>query len=85
MGALLSDVLPFDLKGSEFAMTALFLVIFVEQWLKEDSHIISIIGLGISIVSLVIFGKDNFLIPAMAGILILLGAFRTRLRAYHLG
>ncbi|SPX84459.1 AzlC family ABC transporter permease [Moraxella ovis] len=83
LGALLSDVLPFDLKGSEFAMTALFLVIFMEQWLKEDSHISSIIGLGISIVSLVIFGKDSFLIPAMAGILILLGAFRTRLGAYH--
>ncbi|WP_205526988.1 hypothetical protein [Moraxella bovoculi] len=64
-------------------MTALFLVIFVEQWLKEDSHISSIVGLGISIVSLVIFGKDNFLIPAMAGILILLGVFRTRLSAYH--
>ena len=83
LGALLSDVLPFDLKGSEFAMTALFLVIFMEQWLKEDSHISSIIGLGISIVSLVVFGKDSFLIPAMAGILILLGVFRTRLRAYH--
>lgn len=83
LGAVLSDVLPFDLKGSEFAMTALFLVIFLEQWLKEDSHISALIGVGMSIASLILFGKDSFLIPAMAGILILLSMLRTRLRAYH--
>lgn len=83
IGSVLTDILPFDLKGSEFAMTALFLVIFLEQWLKENSHISGIIGLGVSALSLVIFGKDSFLIPAMAGILILLGVLRPRLRAYH--
>lgn len=83
LGAVLSDVLPFDLKGSEFAMTALFLVIFMEQWAKEDSHISAVIGVALSALSLIIFGKDSFLIPAMAGILMLLGLLRPHLRAYH--
>ncbi|MDO4441853.1 MAG: AzlC family ABC transporter permease [Moraxella sp.] len=83
LGAVLSDVLPFDLKGSEFAMTALFLVIFMEQWAKEDSHISAVIGVALSALSLIIFGKDSFLIPTMAGILMLLGLLRPHLRAYH--
>ncbi len=72
IGAFLAEVLPFDLKGSEFAMTALFLVIFAEQWMKESSHISSLIGLGVTLGALLIFGKTHFLIPAMIGILVLL-------------
>lgn len=71
-GALVANILPFDLKGSEFAMTALFLVIFVEQWLKETSHRSSLIGLFVTLLALLLFGKTHFLIPAMIGILVLL-------------
>lgn len=72
LGALLANVIPFDLKGSEFAMTALFLVIFVEQWLKETSHFSSILGLLATLLALLLFGKTHFLIPAMMTILLLL-------------
>lgn len=72
LGAYLADILPFDLKGSEFAMTALFLVIFAERWMSEKSHESSLIGLGATLVALIIFGKDHFLIPAMVAILLLL-------------
>lgn len=62
-------VLPFDLKGAEFAMTALFLVIFVKQWDREATHESSLVGIGMTTLALVVFGKTNFLIPAMLGIL----------------
>lgn len=72
IGSLLSDIIPFNLKGSEFAMTALFIVIFMEQWLKEKSHESSLIGIGVTLMALLIFGQSHFLIPAMLGILLML-------------
>lgn len=53
-------------------MTALFVVIFIEQWMKEEKHISSLVGLGASIVCLIVFGGNNFIIPAMIAILGLL-------------
>ena len=50
-------------------MTALFVVIFLEQWMKEKNHTNAIVGLAISIFCLILFGKDDFIIPAMLGIL----------------
>lgn len=70
LGAVAGVVLPFDLKGAEFAMTALFLVIFVEQWRRETSHESSLLGIGMTTLALMMFGKSNFLIPAMLGILV---------------
>ncbi|MDO4450811.1 MAG: AzlC family ABC transporter permease [Moraxella sp.] len=70
LGAVAGTVLPFDLKGAEFAMTALFLVIFAEQWKRETAHESSLLGIGMTVLALVIFGKSNFLIPAMLGILV---------------
>lgn len=80
LGVLMGAVLPFDLKGAEFAMTALFLVILVEQWSKESSHESSLVGLGMTAVALMAFGKTNFLIPAMVGILVWLTVRRTALQ-----
>lgn len=80
LGVLMGAVLPFDLKGAEFAMTALFLVILVEQWSKESSHESSLVGLGMTAVALMAFGKTNFLIPAMVGILAWLTVRRTALQ-----
>lgn len=72
MGNLFGTVLPFNLKGVEFSMTALFLVIFAENWLKEKSHESSLLGLGIALVFLLIIGKEYFLIPTLISIWLIL-------------
>lgn len=72
LGGLLGGVLPFDTTGVEFAMTALFLVIFLEQWLKERQHITALIGLGATIACRLVFPVDSFLIPTMIVILVAL-------------
>lgn len=76
MGGILGSFITFDTGGIEFVMTAMFTVIFVEQLLKEKDHYSSIIGLICSIVCLVVFGKDRFLIPAMILIMLALGIRR---------
>lgn len=53
-------------------MTAMFTLIFLEQWMKEKNHTSAFVGLGISLLCLVLFGADNFMLPSMAGILLLL-------------
>lgn len=60
-------------------MTALFVVIFVEQWLFVTSHIPAITGIIISLLCLVIFGSDNFLLPSMLLILIVLTIIRNKI------
>ncbi|EGV07635.1 putative azaleucine resistance protein AzlC [Haemophilus pittmaniae HK 85] len=83
MGAALGNVfgklIPVDLKGVEFAMTALFLVIFSENWLKEKSHESSLLGLVIAFLSLLIVGQQHFLIPTLFGIWIVLTVRRPKL------
>ena len=76
IGGLLGNLITFDTKGLDFVMTAMFIVIFLEQWLKENRHFSELAGLGASIVCLLIFGRDNFMIPTMICILLLLTAFR---------
>ncbi len=65
LGAFLGSALPFDAKGIDFAMTALFLVIFTDQWLATKDHKPAIIGIVCSLVTLFILGPDKFIIPAM--------------------
>jgi len=76
LGGLVGSVLTFNTEGLEFVMTAMFAVIFLEQLLKEKNHSTAVIGLAASVVCLVIFGADSFLVPAMACILLLLTGFR---------
>ncbi len=71
-GGLIGSTITFDTAGIDFAMTALFTVIFAQQWEKTKQHLPAVTGLGISVISLLIFGPDSFLIPAMAGITALL-------------
>lgn len=80
-GNLFGSILPFDLKGVEFAMTALFLVIFAENWMKEKSHESSLLGLGIAFASLLIVGKQHFLIPTLLGIWLILTFRRPKLES----
>lgn len=72
LGALLGEYLPFSTEGLDFSLTALFLTVFTEQWLTTKNHLPAIIGLGASLISLLIFGADNFLIFAMILIVVAL-------------
>ena len=76
LGAVAGTVLQFNSEGIDFALTALFLVVFLEQWLTAEKHAPALIGVGASVVSLLIFGADSFLIPAMVGIGVMLGLYR---------
>ena len=76
IGGILGGVITFNTNGIEFVMTAMFVVIFLEQWLKEKNHIPSILGLVISVVCLILFGTDKFIIPSMAAMLIILTLLR---------
>lgn len=64
-GAALGSVIPFDLTGIDFAMTALFVVIFVDQWRAAQSHLPAGIGLAFGLIWLVVLGPDRFLLPAL--------------------
>lgn len=76
LGGLVGNFITFSTEGIDFVMTAMFVVIFLEQWLKEERHTSSLIGLGASLVALLIFGADHFLVPTMLLILALLTFFR---------
>lgn len=65
LGSLVGTLFPFDTAGIDFSMTALFVTVFVEQWLTTKNHWPAIIGLAASVLCLVIFGADNFLLPTM--------------------
>lgn len=79
IGAVIGSALDFDPAGIDFSMTALFVSIFVEQWEKNKNHLPAIWGLAVSVVCLVIFGADRFLIPAMLIISIGLFVFRRKI------
>ncbi len=72
IGAVIGGVMPFDSAGIDFAMTALFTVIFVEQWLSAKNHIPALIGFGAAGISLGLLGPDNFILPAMLAICVML-------------
>jgi 4-azaleucine resistance transporter AzlC len=72
LGGLLGNFVTFNTKGLDFVLTALFVVLFLEQWKKSENRVAALIGLFATIVSVVIFGKANLVIPAMVMILIIL-------------
>jgi 4-azaleucine resistance transporter AzlC len=76
IGGLVGSLIHFDTDGISFVMTAMFVVIFMEQWMKEKHHISAYIGLGASAACLVLFGADSFMIPTMVLIITLLAVFR---------
>ncbi len=76
LGGIFGSLISFNTKGIDFVMTAMFVVIFLEQLMKEKKHYTAIIGLFSSIVCLAAFGSDSFMIPTMIVILFLLAAFR---------
>ncbi len=75
-GAVLGQLIPFELEGIDFCMTALFVIIFMDQWKKASSHIPALAGLTCGIVCLLIFGQSSFILPALllvSGILFFAG------------
>lgn len=79
LGAVIGTVVPIDFSGVGFVLTALFVTIFIEQWLSTKDHVPALVGIGCTALSLLIFGSEIFLIPAMAaiaGILILRRHYR---------
>lgn len=85
LGGVLGAGLPFDAAGIDFAMTALFLVIFTEQWLSARRHRPALTGLAAGLVCLLVLGADRFIIPAMllAAALLMPGAQPPEKEARH--
>lgn len=75
-GGLVGGLIRFNTEGLDFVMTAMFVVIFLEQWRKEKRHDSAAVGMAASVVCLGIFGAENFLIPTMVCILAVLTALR---------
>lgn len=80
LGNLLGAVLPFSTEGIDFALTALFLTVFVEQWLHTKNHIPALLGVGCALLCLLCFGADSFLIPTMILIALSLTVYRPKLK-----
>lgn len=75
LGGILGQVIPWDLEGIDFCMTALFVIIFIDQWEKTKNHIPALAGLAVGCAALLIFGASAFMLPALmitSGILVVL-------------
>ena len=71
-GAFSGNLLTFDTTGMDFALTALFVVLFMEQWKKKDNRFSGLVGIAASALALALFGAESMVIPAMVMILIVL-------------
>lgn len=69
LGGIFGSLIRFNTEGLGFVMTAMFVVIFMEQWFKDKNHTSAILGLFLSTLCLLAFGADHFIIPAMIAIL----------------
>lgn len=76
LGVAAGTLLQFNSEGIDFALTALFLTVFTDQWLNAENHAPALIGVGVSVGSLLLFGADSFLIPAMLVIALLLCVYK---------
>ena len=79
LGGLLGGLMPFDMKGLDFALTALFVVLLLEQMKKKGNWMLGLIGIGCALLSRFVFGSANMVLPALAIILITLLAGRKKL------
>jgi len=72
LGAVAGALVRFNSEGIEFALTALFLTVFLEQWMSRPKHAPALIGVAASVLCLILFGAEHFLIPSMLLIALLL-------------
>lgn len=76
LGGVFGTFLTFNTERLDFVMTAMFVVIFLDQWRKEKNHTSAVLGVASSALCLILFGAENFIVPSMAVILLLLTAMR---------
>jgi 4-azaleucine resistance transporter AzlC len=76
IGGILGSLVSFDTRGIDFVMTALFVVIFINQWKSQSQHAPALIGIGASVACLLVFGPGNFILPAMILIIVALTLYR---------
>ena len=76
LGGLFGAMIPFNTEGLDFVLPAMFVVIFLNQWLKETNHTSGILGLALSLLCLLTFGPSDFIIPSMLAILAVLTLLR---------
>lgn len=69
LGGIFGSLIHFNTEGLDFVMTAMFVVIFMEQWMKDKEHTGAILGIFLSVLCLIVFGADDFIIPSMIAIL----------------
>ena len=81
IGSIAGSLIKFNTKGIDFAMTALFVVIFIEQWFSYKTHIPVLIGLVATVLSLVVFGAGNLILPSMLIITAVLMLFQKQIEA----
>lgn len=79
IGGIFGSLVQINIEGLEFVMTALFVVIFIEKWMKETTHHSAVLGLGLSLLCLNVFDSNNFILPSMISILCLLTVMRKQL------
>ncbi|MEZ0537749.1 AzlC family ABC transporter permease [Caldicellulosiruptoraceae bacterium PP1] len=79
IGSIAGSLITFNTKGIDFAMVALFVVIFIEQWFTYKTHIPVIIGIACTIISLLIFGSNNMILPSMIFITLVLIIFKKQI------
>lgn len=79
IGSLIGSVIPFDTAGIDFAMTALFITVFIDQWRSTKQHSSAIIGVCVALLCLMIFGREHFLIPTLLVITAVLTLLRKSL------
>ncbi len=80
LGGVFGSFIHFNTEGLDFVTTAMFVVIFLEQWMKEKKHISAVVGILLSLLCLIAFGADNFVIPAMLAIFVSLTLLQGRLK-----
>lgn len=81
IGGLLGSLIHFDTTGLDFVMTAMFVVIFMEQWMKERRHFSELIGFFAAVCCRLLFGADSFLIPTMVCIFVCLSFLKKPIEA----
>ena len=79
LGGWIGTLLNFDSTGIDFAMTALFTTVYVEQWISSKNHVPAILGVAATLICRILFGRDLFLIPAMVIILAVLTVMRGKI------
>ena len=81
IGSLAGSMITFNTNGTDFAMTALFIVIFIDQWKAYPSHVPALVGLGCTVAVLIVIGPGNLVIPSMILIVVALMLARKQLES----